>query len=155
MLGRDASNEKLVENILAGEVNPDETGDNFDTYTEEAKEFIRQMKQDERGSKMKWKFGVEEYKAVFEKTRECLSCGPSGLHMSHWKAALQSDMLMAIHSGLTWAAFQMEVVYDRWKVSWHSMLQKLSHPYIHKLRIVQLFEGDMNGFFKYSLGRKR
>ena len=33
------------------------------------------------------------------------------------------------------------------------MLQKLSKPYVHKLRIVQLFEGDMNGFLKLIFGR--
>jgi protein-arginine kinase activator protein McsA len=33
------------------------------------------------------------------------------------------------------------------------MLQKLDTPYIHKLRIIQLFEGDFNRALKYLLGR--
>ena len=150
-LGRDADNEELMNKVLAGQIDPEKF--EFEGYAEEAYEMIRQMRRDERGTKMEWDFGIEEYKGVFEKTRESTSCGPSGLHMSHWKAALQSDEIMEIHAGLTWAAFQTGTVYNRWKISWHSMLQKLQHPYIHKMRIVQLFEGDMNGFLKYSLGR--
>ena len=33
------------------------------------------------------------------------------------------------------------------------MIQKLSQSYSHKLRIIQLFEGDFNGGLKYILGR--
>ena len=33
------------------------------------------------------------------------------------------------------------------------MVQKMQQPYIHKLRIVQLFEEDFNGGLKYLLGR--
>ena len=32
------------------------------------------------------------------------------------------------------------------------MIQKMQQPYIHKLWIVQLFEGDFNGGLKYLLG---
>lgn len=73
--------------------------------------------------------------------------------MSQWKAALQSKSIMEVDIGLSWAAFQRGAEFNFWKVSWHSMLQKPKHPYIHKLRIVQLFKGDMNRFLKYSLGR--
>ena len=31
---------------------------------------------------------------------------------------------------------------------------KKKHPYIHRLRIIQLFEGDFNGMLKAILGRK-
>ena len=77
---------------------------------------------------------------------------PSGLHMSHWVAALQSDLITEVHANMTWMAFSMGIVFHRWTVSWHSMIQKLSNPYVHKLCIVQLFEGDMNAFFKLVLG---
>ena len=48
----------------------------------------------------KWIYEVEEYKATFSKTREATSCGPSGLHMSHWKAALDSQVIMRTHAFL-------------------------------------------------------
>ena len=34
-----------------------------------------------------WSFGVDEYKQVFSHTKENAACGPSGIHMNHWKAA--------------------------------------------------------------------
>ena len=34
------------------------------------------------------------------------------------------------------------------------MIQKLKRPYLHKLRIIQIFEGDMIGAYKYLFGRK-
>ena len=101
----------------------------------------------------KWAFGKEEYKATFKKTKEATSCGPSGLHMSHWKAAVESDMLMEIHSFFIWAAFAFGFSYPRWEQSWHCMLKKKKEPYSQKLRIIQLFEGDLNGGLKYILGR--
>ena len=71
-----------------------------------------------------WDFGVEEYKSIFKNTKEKIACGPSGLHMSHWKAALESVKLMQIHAFFIWSAFAMGHSYDRWEVSWHCMIQK-------------------------------
>ena len=73
--------------------------------------------------------------------------------MSHWKAATESDEIMFIHAIMTWAAFSLGITYTRWNKSFHGMLQKLKKPYIQKLRIIQIFEGDMNGGFKYIFGR--
>ena len=102
----------------------------------------------------KWDYGVNEYKLTFSKTCEKTACGPSGLHMSHWKAALERPRLMRVHSFYIWAAFSLGFSYPRWEKSWHCMLKKKTHPHVHKLRIIQLFEGDFNGALKYLLGRK-
>ena len=99
-----------------------------------------------------WKYGVEEYKATFSKTRESTACGPSGLHMSHWKAALERDEIMRVHAFFIWSAFQFGFSYPRWEVSWHCMLQKKDYPFSQKMRIIQLFEGDFNGALKYLMG---
>ena len=114
---------------------------------------IDQMQIDTRCQPMEWKLSSEEYCQLFNKTREDTSCGPSGLHMSHWKAAAESDDLSLVHSIMTWAAFTLGITYKRWNISFHCMLQKLEKPYLHKLRIIQLFEGDMNGGFKFLFGR--
>ena len=99
------------------------------------------MRSVKKGNKMKWKFGLEEYKNLFNKTKEETSCGPSGLHMSHWKAATQRDELMELHSTMIWAAFSLGYSYSRWNISFHSMLMKKKLPYINKLRIIKIFEG--------------
>ena len=54
----------------------------------------------------KWSYGIDEYKDTFSKTRESTACGPSGLHMSHWKAALERDAIMRVHAFFIWSAFQ-------------------------------------------------
>ena len=131
--------------------------------TEEAailfKHFIAAMKyaETEDGRQIPeyiWKYGVEEYKNTFSKTRESTACGPSGLHMSHWKAALEREPLMRVHLFFIWAAFQFGFSYSRWEISWHCMLQKKEYPYSQKMRIIQLFEGDFNGALKYLMGRR-
>ena len=73
-----------------------------------------------------WSFGPEEYKATFGKTKETTACGPSGIHMSHWKAALENTKIMEVHSFFIWSAFQFGHSYQRWDVSWHCMIQKKS-----------------------------
>ena len=36
----------------------------------------------------------------------------------------------------------------------HCMLMKEEIPYIHRLRIIQLYEGDLNGALKLLFGRQ-
>ena len=44
--------------------------------------------------------------------------------------------------------FKYGFTLDWWKLSLHVMLQKETVPYIHRLRIIQLFEADYNGALK-------
>ena len=60
--------------------------------------FIRHMERpkDKDGHKVKdmeWTYGVEEYRASFSRKSEDTSCGPSGIHMSHWKAGAENETL--------------------------------------------------------------
>ena len=71
----------------------------------------------------KWKYGIDEYKATFSKTIESTACGPLGLHMTHWKAVLEREPIMWVHSFFVWVAFQFGFTYTRWEISWHCMLQ--------------------------------
>ena len=98
---------------------------------------------------MDWKFEKKEFRATFKKTKEQTSYGPS----SHWKASLQSDILMEIHAFFIWVAFAFGYSYKWWETSWHCMLKKKRKPFSQKLRIIQLFEGDLNGGLKYLLGQ--
>ena len=148
-----------MEDILQGLLNVDEVKREYPQYGKEGVEFIKALRytKDDNGQEMKpftWKFGAEEFIEVFNKTRESTSCGPSGLHMSHWKAACERKEIARVHAFFMWAAFEMGFSYERWENSWHCMIKKLKQPLLPKLRIVQLFEGDFNAGLKYLIGRK-
>ena len=80
----DASNEPIINKILNGTIDSKRYAQSYPRYKEEAEEMIKQMQWETRCKPMSWKFGCEEYRALFNKTKENTSCGPSGLHMSHW-----------------------------------------------------------------------
>ena len=148
----------LAEKLLEGMELSQDVKDEYSEYGSTLTRFIQNMKKATTtdGNTIKdfqWSFGIEEYKAIFKKTKETTACGPSGIHMSHWVAALEDETLMKIHSFYIWAAFNFGFTYDRWNESWHCMLQKKAHPFSQKLRIIQLFEGDFNAGLKYLLGK--
>ena len=156
-IGWNAENE-IVESILQG-IDNDKIYKDLANGDEITHHFLKALqysknKNEEQIKQFQWTYGVDEYKSTFSKTRENTACGPSGLHMSHWKALLESHRLMRVHSFYIWAAFTLSFSYPRWEVSWHCMLKKKQHPYSQKLRIIQLFEGDFNGALNYLLGRR-
>ena len=148
-----------IDNILNGMIDCEEVGKKYPEFGTEGVEFLRALRHDrnEKGEILepfKWQFGIAQYKEVFNHTKEATACGPSGLHMSHWKAACERDRIARIHAFFIWAAFEFGFTYERWESSWHCMIQKLKKPLLQKLRIVQLFEGDFNAGLKYLIGRK-
>ena len=153
-IGFQAGNESFIQQILDGTITDKEYSRHYPNYEQEANAFLQNMQRNTMSKEMTWKFGVDEYKNLFSKTREDTSCGPSGLHMSHWKIAVQSEEIMEVHSTMTWAAFSLGYSYQRWNISFHSMLMKLHRPYVTKLRIIQIFEGDMNGGLKFLFGKE-
>ena len=127
-LGDTLENETVNE-ILAGVKLSNDIIEAYLEYGSTFEHFIQSMKQatDSLGNNIenyKWHFGVEEYREAFGKTKETIACGPSGLHMSHWKAALENEKIIKIHSFFIWSAFQFGHSYTRWDVSWHCMIQK-------------------------------
>ena len=50
--------------------------------------------------------------------------------------------------------FQYGFTLTCWENSIHCMLQKEPLPYLHRLRIVQLYEADFNSYMKIVIGRK-
>ena len=147
-----------METILRGMLNVENMGEEYPQYGREGIEFLRALRykkdENEEIETFDWKFGVEEYLQVFNKTKEATACGPSGLHMSHWKAACERPEIARVHAFFMWAAFAIGFTYERWENSWHCMIKKLNQPLLPKLRIVQLFEGDFNAGLKYLIGRK-
>ena len=138
----------IYRNLLFLKEDCGEVCDTSDNFVKKPGKYFDVIKKE-----FEWDFGVTEYKALFDKTRESMACGPSGLHMSHCVAACEDKAIAEVHAFFIWSAFALGFSYQRWQVSYHCMIQKLSQPYIHKLRIVQLFEGDFNGGLKYLLGK--
>ena len=148
-----------MEKILEGMLDVENTAGAYPQYGKEGLEFLRALryKTNEDGmdeEPFTWKFGTEEYLEVFNKTKESTACGPSGIHMSHWKAACERKEIARVHAFFMWAAFELGFTYKRWEQSWHCMIKKLDQPLLPKLRIVQLFEGDFNAGLKYLIGKK-
>ena len=100
-----------------------------------------------------WTYGAEEYCKSFSKKSEDTSCGPSGLHMSHWIAACEDPQLSALHASFIDAAFRIGQPYPRWETSYHAMIQKKSKPWANAMRIIQLLEGDYNAGLRYLIQR--
>ena len=148
--------EEGMETILRGMLDVETIKEDYPQFGQEGVEFLRALRY-KNGSKSEpftWKFGTNEYLEVFNKTKEGTACGPSGLHMSHWRAACEREKIARVHAFFMWAAFEMGFTYERWENSWHCMIKKLKQPLLPKLRIVQLFEGDFNAGLKFLIGRK-
>ncbi len=75
--------------------------------------------------------------------------------MGHWVTAAFLDDLSEIHVLFINIANKFKIVYDRWAVTFHCMLQKEFRPFIHRLHIIQLFEADFNAVQKILLARQR
>ena len=95
--------EEGMEKILKGQTNVEEMASNYPHYGQEAVEFLKALRYrtDENGNDKEpftWKFGIKEYTDVFNKTKEETACGPSGIHMSHWKAACERECIARVHA---------------------------------------------------------
>ena len=143
MIGHNADNKRLVKQILDVTANLDDLANKYPQEAEEAKRFIQKMKRDSRVHKTTSSGNIMKHILLKHlKTRENTSYSPSGLHMSHWKAATEHEQISQVHAFFIWAAFALGTTYERWAVSCHCMLQK-SEKRIHKLQIIQLFKGGL------------
>ena len=96
-----------------------------------------------------------DFQSMFSKKRETTSCRPFGIIMPHWKIMAEDDYLSTIQARLMEAPFKYGFTYTEWEVSVHCMLMKDELPYYHRLRIIQLFEGDLNGALQLLFGRRQ
>jgi hypothetical protein len=154
-LGLHGEGTEFYEDLLQGNIDPSSFDEHYPQFTGELSLFITALrsKVKEGDAAFQWDFGVKEFKATFKKTRESTACDPSSIHMSHFKAATERGNIARVHAFFIWAAFRYSFSYERWETSWHCMLQKMQDPYVDKLRIIQLFEGDFNAGLKCFLGK--
>ena len=154
-LGHHGENTEFFDQLLQGLDDATQYDEAYPHYQGELAPFIESLKTQvqENDTPFMWTFETNDFITTFRKTRESTACGPSSLHMSHFRAATERTKIAEVHAFFIWAAFQFGFSYDRWEVSWHCMLQKMKEPYVDKLRIIQLFEGDFNAGLKYFLGK--
>ena len=98
---------------------------------------------------------TKDFQDMFKKKNELTSCGPRGIIMPHWKMIAENEHLSTIQAWLMEAPFRYGFTYIEWEISVHCMLMKDDLPFYHRLRIIQLFEGDMNGALQLIFGKRQ
>ena len=97
----------------------------------------------------------EEYKSFWKKKRENTVTSPYGLHVGHYKAATMCPAVLEVHRMLLLIPFQIGIVPVRWRRTVQTMLEKEpGAPWIHRLRIIELFDAQANAGFQIFVGRK-
>ena len=110
-VGYETENE-IVESILQGLEVTNNCFESHEEYGNSIHNLIKSMaketnEKDGEIEDYQWTYGKEEYVETFKKTRGATTCGASGLHMSHWKPAVESDILANTHAFFIWAAFKL------------------------------------------------
>ena len=97
---------------------------------------------------------LEDYKMFWKKKRETTVTSPFGLHVGHYKAALSHLGILNVHRCLLLIPFKTGFVPTRWRRTVQTMLEKEQDaPWIHRLRIIELFDAQANAGFQIFVGR--
>ena len=104
---------------------------------------------------VKKEISPEEYKAFWKKKRENTVTSPFGLHVGHYKAICEDENLLEVHRLLLCHSFLYSFVPERWSSTVQVMLEKdPGSPWIHRLRIIELFDAQVNAGFQVFVGRR-
>ncbi len=127
----------------------------FDSTTQLYFESLQTSRMSRKLTPVKPRLSLEEYKSFWKKKREETATSPFGLHVGHFKAATQNDNILNVHRIMLLIPFQTTLVPHRWKKTVQTMLEKdPGHPWIHRLRIIELFDSQVNAGFQIFIGRK-
>ena len=97
----------------------------------------------------------EEYRNFWKKKRENTVTSPYGLHVGHYKVAVSYPSILEVHRILLLIPFMLGMVPERWRRTVQIMLEKeQGAPWIHRLRIIELFDAQANAGFQIFIGRK-
>ena len=97
---------------------------------------------------------LEEYHLFWKKKRETTVTSPFGLHVGHYKAALHKLAILDVHRILLLIPFKTGMVPSRWRKTVQTMLEKEpGSPWIHRMRIIELFDAQANAGFQIFVGR--
>lgn len=91
----------------------------------------------------------------FRKWRESTSTSPSGRHLGHYRSLIQHPVLLDCFVKFLNIAISNGIAVPRWSNATNVMIEKdRGQPRIHRLRIIHLFEADMNFFLKLQWGHR-
>ena len=142
----------LGQEILTGTVQSQETlsrtlSEYFDSIARAKKSFV--------GKEISPVLSLPEYKSFWKKKRESTITSPFGLHVGHYKAVLNHEKILDVHRLMLLIPFQTSIVPSRWRRTVQTMLEKdQGQPWIHRLRIIELFDAQVNAGFQLFIGRR-
>ena len=91
----------------------------------------------------------------FKNWRETTSTSPSGRHLGHYRALIQQPLLLSCFVKFMNIAIQSGTSIPRWSNAINVMIEKdQGQPKINRLRIIHLFEADLNFFLKLQWGHR-
>jgi hypothetical protein len=91
----------------------------------------------------------------FKGWKECTSTSPSGRHLGHYKALIAHPLLLKCFVQFMNIVVSRGIAIPRWCKATNMMLEKdAGKPYIHRLRIIHLFEADYNFYLKLQWGHR-
>jgi len=97
----------------------------------------------------------EEFINTYKVAKENTSSSTSGRHIGHYKAACRDPVLVSLHSRMMSLPFQAGFAPQRWTKVTDIMLEKEpNNPRCHRLRILALFESDLNHAKRVIIGRR-
>ena len=80
---------------------------------------------------------------------------PYGLHIGHYKAAMKNDDILSVHMSLMVIPFEFSFAPIRWRKTVQLMLEKnCGTPWTHRLRIIELFDSQLNAAMQIFFGRR-
>lgn len=98
---------------------------------------------------------AEELCYGFKSWRESTSTSPSGKHLGHYKALIQDPTLLLFLVKFMNIAIQSGISIPRWSNAVNVLMEKdPGKPRINCLRIIDLFEADLNFFLKLQWGHR-
>ena len=98
---------------------------------------------------------LEEYRKFWKKKKELTVTSPFGLHIGHFKSVLDEDDILEVHMQLMLIPFEYTYAPKRWLSTVQVMLEKNpGNPWSHRLRIIELFDSQLNAAMQIFFGRR-
>ena len=119
-----------------------------------SKAFLRNLRRHECPS-MNTTITMQEVYQLFRKWNENTSTSPSKFHLGLYKTLIESTYILSIITMLMNLPLKHGTTLRRWEKSTMIMIEKeKGKPRIHRLRLIHLFEADMNGIAKIIWARR-
>ena len=141
---------KLASELLTGEVlNQQQFSPAMQLYLESIK--VQDLS---RLNLVRPNLSIEDYYRFWKKKKETTVTSPYGLHVGHYKSATYNLKVLEVHRVLLLIPFLTGMAPIRWRRTVQTMLEKESgSPWIHRLRIIELFDAQANAGFQIFIGR--